>query len=424
MSNINVKNRTVFCWDNLDILKGINSESIDLIYLDPPFNKNKTFTAPIDSDAEGADFKDIFTLEDIKDEWAETIKEDNERLYALLEATKILEGKKNYNYCYLCYMGIRLMEMRRILKPTGSIYLHCDQKMSHYLKLLMDCLFGEKNFRNEIIWCYTGPGSPGSRQFPRKSDTIFWYSKGATWTFNGDSIRVPYKKANQTLVKRMSSTGTLTKELNDEYNTRGKIPENWWNIRIAARSKSEYTGYPTQKPLSLLERIIKTSSNKGDVVLDPFCGCATTCAAAEKLERKWIGVDVSYKAFELVKIRLEKEIYPDLFDPDKAPIFKNAIPKRTDVDRIKGDAKWVYVISNANFQNEYKVGVALDYKQRLNSYQTSDPNRAYKLEHKIYTAKYKEMEKHIHQFFNSRHEWVTAKLDDIIAEIKKYEAGE
>ncbi len=335
MSNLNVKNRTVFCWDNLDILKGINSESIDLIYLDPPFNKNKTFTAPIDSDAEGADFKDIFTLEDIKDEWAETIKEDNERLYALLEATKILEGKKNYNYCYLCYMGIRLMEMRRILKPTGSIYLHCDQKMSHYLKLLMDCLFGEKNFRNEIIWCYTGPGSPGSRQFPRKSDTIFWYSKGATWTFNGDSIRVPYKKANQTLVKRMSSTGTLTKELNDEYNTRGKIPENWWNIRIAARSKSEYTGYPTQKPLSLLERIIKTSSNKGDVVLDPFCGCATTCAAAEKLERKWIGVDLSYKAFELVKIRLEKEIYPDLFDPDKSPIFKNAIPKRTDVDRNK-----------------------------------------------------------------------------------------
>ena len=477
MGNLNVNNRTIFCKDNLEILKEINSDSIDLIYLDPPFNKNKIFTAPIGTSAEGASFKDIFTEEDIKGEWAETIKEDNEKLYALLEATKLIEGRIKYNYCYLCYMGIRMIEMQRILKDTGSIFLHCDQTMSHYLKLLMDCIFGENNSRGEIIWQRTQSAQKGSqyrsRSWGNNIDNIFHYTKTNRFVINTTrdiTQRETLEKFKKTDEKgnsyniipiyRSKSMGSrpnlcyewrgfnnphptgwrLSKErLEEEYQKgnvviqNGKIERrqyiknyigvpmgNLWTDINPARGRKN-VGYPTQKPLPLLERIINSSSNKGDVVLDPFCGCATTCVAAERLERQWVGIDVSRHAYDLVKERLAKEVYPDLFDPNKVPDFLVDPPERTDRGRINRDAKWVYVISNTNFQNEYKVGVALNYKQRLNSYQTSDPNRAYKLEHKIHTAKYKEMEKHIHQFFNSRHEWVTAKLEDIKAEINKYE---
>ncbi|MCY4524883.1 MAG: DNA methyltransferase, partial [Halobacteriovoraceae bacterium] len=192
-----LKNRTVFCRDNLDILQNIDSNTIDLIYLDPPFNKNKVFTAPIGSSAEGASFKDIFRQEDIKDEWLQTIKEDNIELYNFLNGVKNISSNKHhlYNYCYLAYMAIRLMEMQRILKDTGSIYFHCDPTMSHYIKLLMDIIFGEKNFRNEIIWCYKG-ASEAKKSFPKKHDIIFYYSKSEQANFNFDSIRIPYKSNN------------------------------------------------------------------------------------------------------------------------------------------------------------------------------------------------------------------------------------
>ncbi len=138
MSECNIKNRTVFCDDNLDIMRGINSECIDLIYLDPPFNKNKKFTAPIGSSAEEASFKDVFREEDLKDEWVQTIREDQPDLYHYLNGIKGIG--KPYNFAYLAYMAIRLIECRRLLKQTGSIYLHCDPTMSHYLKTTMDCI--------------------------------------------------------------------------------------------------------------------------------------------------------------------------------------------------------------------------------------------------------------------------------------------
>ena len=427
MEQSTLKNRTIFCKDNLEVLKGINNNSIDLIYLDPPFNKKKEFTAPIDSSAEGASFKDWFREKDIKDEWVETIKEDYDGIYKFLINIKNLssfQSRKNkhylYNYCYLCYMAIRLIELHRILKETGSIYLHCDPTMSHYLKILMDLVFGENNFRNEIIWAYHGPGSPKMRQFNRKTDTIFWYSKGKTWAFNFDEVRIPFKDPNQSLRRAMSTTNEFTKEEVEQYREKGKIPENWWVIRIAARSKKEYIGYPTQKPLALLERIIKASSNEGDIVLDPFCGCATTCVASEKLGRKWIGIDVSVLAFELVKKRLSKEIPSELWE-EKTVNFSTTIPKRTDKEEFEVEKKWVYVISNENYKDEYKVGVASDWKTRLNSYQTSDPNRAYKIEYKIHTPFFREIEKHIHKKFENRHEWVRNKLENIIKEIKNYE---
>ena len=188
MEELNIKNRTIFCKDNLDILEGINSNSIDLIYLDPPFNKNKVFTAPIGTSAEGASFSDIFREEDVKDEWLKTIEEDHDELY------KFLCGIKNrgneYNFCYLCYMAIRLIECQRILKDTGSLYLHCDPTMSHYLKLLLDVIFGEKNFRNEIIWHYYNKMPTGGKVLDRQHDIIFHYTLNKKYTLN----RVEEKK--------------------------------------------------------------------------------------------------------------------------------------------------------------------------------------------------------------------------------------
>ena len=182
-----LRNRTIFCRDNLEILRGIDSETIDLIYLDPPFNKKKEFTAPIGSSAEGAVFHDYFREEDIKEEWLGLIADQYPNLYQYIHGIGNIAHKSNKYY--LCYMAIRLIELHRILKDTGSLYLHCDTTMSHYLKLLLDCIFGDGNFRNEIIWCYkSGGASP--KYFSRKHDTIFFYSKGENYNFAGPEGKV------------------------------------------------------------------------------------------------------------------------------------------------------------------------------------------------------------------------------------------
>ena len=168
----NIKPKTIFTGDNLPIMRGINSASVDLIYLDPPFNSNTNYAAPIGSKAAGAEFKDTWTLDDIDNAWLDLI----ETKYPVLNRV-IHAAMTNSDKSYLIYMAARLLEMHRILKDTGSIYLHCDPTMSHYLKLVMDAVFGKVNFRNEIVWCYTGPGSPKMRQFNRKHDSLFWYSK-------------------------------------------------------------------------------------------------------------------------------------------------------------------------------------------------------------------------------------------------------
>ncbi len=333
-------------------MRGINSDSIDLIYLDPPFNKKKKFAAPIGSSADGAEFSDIFRREDVKDEWLQTIKEDQDAIYALLNAVKTIEGRTSYNYCYLSYMAIRLMECHRILKDTGSIYLHCDPTMSHYLKLVMDCIFGEGNFRNEIVWWYSW-GIHTNKYWNRKHDTILCYAKDDKKVyFDGNKARTPYRRG---------SGMTTDPMYNKAYHPDGKLPEDVFDIPTINGMAKERTGYPTQKPLALLERIIKASSNEGDMVLDPFCGCATTCVAAEKLNRKWVGIDISIKAYELVKARLEGEVYteeltrgeqgyrPDIY-------FHTSPPQRADIDADRREKKWVYVISNPNYPGEYKVG--------------------------------------------------------------------
>ena len=410
-----IPNRSVFCRDNLDVLEKINSQSIDLIYLDPPFNKKKTFAAPIGSSAEGAEFSDIFRKEDVKDEWLQTIKEDYEDIDTLLRAVNNLEGKQSYNFCYLAYMSIRLIEMHRILKDIGSIYLHCDQTMSHYLKLLLDCIFGTKNFRNEVVWGYR-TGGVSKYYWPKKHDIILCFGKDVSKTFHKAlKERVYYKKPFFTDNKDEQGryyADVYQRDVWDDEETKPII-----------NTSKERVGYPTQKPLALLERIIKASSGEGDIVLDPFCGCATTCVAAEKLNRQWIGIDVSHKAYELVRQRLKKEVEEkrDLFDPEKDVYYSTSPPRRTDLGVDYREQKYVYIISHPKYPGEYKVGIAKDWKSRLTSYQTSDPNRGYTMEFYHLTPCFRQIESYIHENFESKHEWVQGDLQELIKEIQSYE---
>ncbi len=413
----NLQNRSIYCRDNIDVLQGINSKCVDLIYLDPPFNKKKVFTAPIGSSAEGASFKDYFQEEDLKDEWLKTIKEDRDELYSFLMGIRDYGNK--YNFCYLVYMAIRIIECHRILKDTGSLYLHCDPTMSHYLKILLDCVFGEKQFRNEIIWYYSGGGA-SKNTWAKKHDTILFYTKSAKWIFLADNVREPYKW----------TSGQKRADGSQRDYSKGKLADDVYIKHSVMPWAKERTGYPTQKPLALLERIIQASSKKGDLVLDPFCGCATTCVAAEKLSRKWIGIDVSHKAYELVNMRLAKELEAqsdtELFGKHKGfdlgIAYSTDPPKRTDRRQTDIEQKYVYVISNKKlFKDEYKVGIARDIQKRLNSYQTSDPNRGYKLEHKKLTPRYRELERYIHTKFQSRHEWVKADLETIKKAMKHFD---
>jgi len=211
--------------------------------------------------------------------------------------------------------------MKRILKSTGSIYLHCDPTASHYLKTLMDSVFGNRNFRNEITWCYKS-GGVSKRYFARKHDTILFYSKSDSYRFN------PLK------VKSYGQTGggqfgkvKYYKDRRGHYSLVNA--RDWWEISILATTHSERLGYPTQKPLALLERIIKASSNEGDLVLDPFCGCATTCIAAERLDRQWIGIDLSSMAVKLVEERARNDL--GMMGGIQS-IARKDIPKRTDLE--------------------------------------------------------------------------------------------
>ncbi len=426
MTDCNIENRTIFCDDNLDVLRGMNSECIDLIYLDPPFNKNKRFTAPIGTSAAGAEFSDIFREEDVKFEWLVTLEQDQPELYHYLNGIRGVG--KPYNFAYLAYMAIRLIECKRILKSSGSIFLHCDPTMSHYLKTTMDCIFGEEQFRNEIVWCYTGPSNV-RKHFPRKHDVILFYAP-PDFNFNRDSVRVPYnaetiaRRGRVEGVQSIISSSAETQQRRNEETVRdlfgdGKVPEDWWTDIPILTNQVERTGYPTQKPIKLLERVIKASSNPGDIVLDPFCGCATTCVAAERLDRQWIGVDISVKAYELVKERLTKESVT-IWQPDTEIHMFTDPPKRTDLDKDYREKKFVYVISHPAYPGEYKVGIAKNWRSRLNAYQTSDPDRRYKVEFKLETPYFRDTETHIHEAFPNKHEWVQGDLKKIITEIQNF----
>jgi len=196
--------------------------------------------------------------------------------------------------------------------------------------VVLDEIFGRNNFRNEIIWCYKRPSSPKQRQLPRLHDIIFWYSKGTEWTFNSDKIRVPYAQSSIDRAGYAANVSKMTDGGVVELKEGGKLPEDWWDIPMLKGNSKESTGYRTQKPLALLQRIIKISSNEGNIVMDPFCGCATTCVAAQQLGRKWIGIDIEKQAVKLLIERLS----------DDAGLFKDfintvIIPQRTDIQIIE-----------------------------------------------------------------------------------------
>ena len=380
----NVPNRTIFEGDNLEVMRGINDACIDLIYLDPPFNSNRDYAAPIGSKAAGAAFKDTWDLTDIDEAWHNQIADTDLPLYKVIEASQYSHG--NGMKSYLIMMAVRLLEMKRILKPTGSIYLHCDDTASHYLKVLMDSVFGQDLYRNDIAWNRSG-GKSDSKRWGRVSDNLLFYSAGSEFTWHqqfqphdpgyvektyrhddgdgrGSYTTMPLHAAGIRSGESGTPWGgydpnkhgrhwaTPTQGIMHDYIVdRGLIPD-WptgypgvhlrlealdeagliaWSRNGVPRIKTylqatngvaatdiiadipmasgnEKTGYPTQKPLALLERIIKASSNSGDVVMDPFCGCATTCIAAERLDRQWIGIDLSSLAVKLVEQRAHNEL--------------------------------------------------------------------------------------------------------------------
>lgn len=332
----NWANRTLWTADNLDILRGMNGASVDLIYLDPPFNSNKTYSAPIGSEAAGAAFKDTWTLDDVDLAWHGEIAEQEPALYSIIDAAEHAHSKSMK--AYLIMMAVRLLEMRRVLKSTGSIYLHCDPTASHYLKTLMDAVLGRENFRNEIVWCYTGPGNV-KRWYPRKHDIILFYGMSEATEFNRDAVRIPYSP--ETMARRGRTEGvrgfTTGERVIERRSSeavagtygRGKVPEDWWSDVAVLTNQQERVGYPTQKPRALLQRVIRASSSPGGVVLDPFCGCATALIAAEFEGRHWAGIDLSPKAAELIRLRMDKEL----------GVFGNFthrhdIPRRTDLGEL------------------------------------------------------------------------------------------
>ena len=301
MSPPNFANRTLYHGDNLNFLRGMNSGTINLIATDPPFNKGRDFHATPDSVAKGARFEDRWSWDkDVHQEWVDAIQDDWPKAWLLLDTVK--ESREGMA-AFLCYIGVRLMEMHRILADDGTLYLHCDHTAGHYLKLLLDAIFGFENFRNEIVWCYSGGGQPRN-DFPRKHDTILRYSKSDTYTFNRDEARVPYDSDYSATVFAGDETRAPGRTYRPD--PKGKVVEDWWR-NIPRPYGKERIGYPTQKPLALYERIIRTSSNEGDWVLDPFCGCATTPVAAERAERRWVGMDIWDEAHETIIKRLRDE---------------------------------------------------------------------------------------------------------------------
>ena len=384
MSTANFVDKTIWTGDNLDILRGLNSASVDLIYLDPPFNSNRNYAAPVGSKAAGAAFKDTWTLSDLDVAWMGLIADEHPALYQTLVTAGLTHGKGMQSY--LCMMAVRLLELHRVLKPTGSLYLHCDPTASHYLKTLMDAVFGASNFRSEIAWKRTSAHSDtrqGRCQHGRVHDVLLFYTQSDEWTWNPiytdyDQTYVDqfYRHQDPDTGRRyrlsdITGPGGATKG-NPSYEVLGvtrywrysqermaaliqagrvvqsrpgtvpmykryldempgvPLQDLWIDIRPISSRAKERIGYPTQKPLALLERIIQASSNPGDMVLDPFAGCATACVAAEKLGRQWVGIDLSEKAVELVNIRL-RHFMGDLFH-SRLVTARTDIPRRTDID--------------------------------------------------------------------------------------------
>ena len=352
----NAVNRGVYIADNLDFLHSLNDACIDLVCIDPPFDKNETFVAdklkpplteaerqnelrllaqwgiagpeaaadaglqwPVDHKVRGG-YKDIWRWDtDIHEDWVKSLETYHPAVHSLIETTRLTHS--DGRAAYLCFMAIRLLEIHRALKPTGSLYLHCDHAANGYIRQLLDAVFGAQNFRNEIAWRkYTGRKNNAKSKFSTQQDTIFFYSKSRHTTFN-----VPYEPISEREIqkeyrftdedgrryresrgRRYQLTGENRRIYLDEQ-PGAAIGSLWVGNDIQLNtSASERTGYPTQKPVSLAERIIEASTNKGDIVLDCFAGCAYVATAAERLGRRWVACDMNPRAWTVFKRQFNK----------------------------------------------------------------------------------------------------------------------
>jgi DNA modification methylase len=351
--------------DNLDVLRAMPAEVIDLVYLDPPFNSNVDYSLLYGtkrggpSQAQSRAFEDTWRWGPESQRALEETAQRHADAGALLDSFQKVFRDSNM-MAYVAMMAVRLIELHRVLKPTGSLYLHCDPTASHYLKTLLDTIFGPTRFLNELIWRRSNAHNFKTRFWPRQHDTLLLYSKGDRFTLN--PVYQPYgpeqlkryrpdengrlytgQDMTVSLVRRLRqfqwrgvkppphrSWGASKEQLEAWFaegrillkkdgkprfdglkvyldETKGKqIGSVWTDIERISNTAAERLGYPTQKPLSLLERIIQASSNPNDVVLDPFCGCGTAVEAAEKLGRKWIGIDITYLAIHVIETRLKR----------------------------------------------------------------------------------------------------------------------
>ncbi len=286
MVDQNFPDNILYEMDNLDVLRGMNSETVDLIATDPPFNtkRNRSGTAGFYVDnwrwGDTGILPDQWKWNEVHPVWLEEIKDENQVLFEVIEAAGACHGQDIA--AFLCFLSVRLLEMRRVLKPTGSIYLHCDHTANSYIRMVMDAIFGHRNFRNEIVWFYK-TGGTSKRWFSRKHDTILFYAKSREYAF------IPQKEKSYLAHKYGFSNIEINQDEQGFYTMVGM--RDVWDIPALRGNQPENTGSPDQKPLAVYERIIMASSNPGDLVLDPFDGCATTIMAARKHGRRWVGID-------------------------------------------------------------------------------------------------------------------------------------
>ena len=300
--------------DCLEVMRrDIDSESVDLVYLDPPFNSKRLYNAFIKG-AQWVAFNDTWQWHRAVDDFHEVAIQP--RFASMMEGLRMMLGEDS-QLAYLSYMANRLIECHRVLKRTGNIYLHCDPTMSHYLKLVMDSIFGMGNFRNEIVWRYKKYQKANMGYFTRNSDRVLYYRRSSSSTYNPvfEQLKAPkrylkrrWDKDTQRIVNAKDEKGRVQYISVDQE----KI-DDVWELPYLMPAARERIGYPTQKPLALLERIIRASSKEGDRVLDPFCGCGTTIHAAQNLGRRWTGIDICVNACRIIEGRV-KSHFDSLWD--------------------------------------------------------------------------------------------------------------
>ena len=392
----------IYYGDNLDVLRRyIKDESVDLCYIDPPFNSKRNYNQIYNNvgkedSAQAQAFIDTWTWDDIATQGLTEIKSNYNGVFTE-QSIDLITGlekvlKKGALLAYLVSMTLRIAEIHRVLKPTGSFYFHCDPTASHYLKLVLDGIFcvREGDFVNEIIWHYRTFQGQARRYFPKKHDTIFLYSKSQNFVFNEsydtdfdetiDSKRWSkyFNEKNEITASNMPDHDTRFirylnkwKRLNSRnpdptdviYEAKGQLVDTVWDMKGLDPKSKERMGYPTQKPEALLERIIKASSNEGDIILDAYCGCGTTVAVANRLKRQWIGIDITYQSISLILKRLtehDKSLL-DTIEINGVPKDINsviALANKSDDRTRKEFEKWIVLTysNNRAMINEKKGG--------------------------------------------------------------------